>query len=196
MLDCTHPGHRLDEPITDADAVLNCPQFQSTLAARRVAGRAPWALLRTAVLTTAAVLLFLFGIIRFYGGPGEAPPPVMLEANATANPISFIDRGLDVSVLVRNDAEHPARDVRIIILGRSMRHLTCQYVDPPECYAEAEGPPRSACAHLGDIESGGIRSVLFHFVAARAGELDLTAHVTAANLEGIEKLPIEGEIVP
>jgi len=108
--------------------------------------------------------------------------------------VSFVDAGFDVSVLVRNEADHPARDVHITILGRSMRHLTCQYVDPPECYAE--GPPRSACAQLGDIESGGIRSVLFHFMAARAGELDLTAHVSAANLEGVEKLPIEGEIVP
>jgi hypothetical protein len=196
MLDCTHPAHRLDEPIVDADAVLNCPEFESTLAGPRLGGWAPWALLRTAVLTTAAVLLFLFGLIRFYGGPGEPPPPVMLKASATAAPVSFLDRGLDVSVLVRNEADNPARDVHITILGRSMRHLTCQYVDPPECYAEAEGPPRSACAQLGDIESGGIRSVLFHFVAARAGELDLTAHVSAANLEGIEKLPIEGEIVP
>ncbi|MCJ7822231.1 MAG: hypothetical protein MUQ26_03960, partial [Armatimonadetes bacterium] len=69
-----------------------------------------------------------------------------------------------------------------------------QYMDPPECYAE--GPARSACAQLGDIESGGTRSILFHFVAAQAGELDLMAQVTAAHLEGIEKRPIEGEVVP
>ncbi len=194
MLDCTHPGHRLDEPIVDADAVLNCPEFDSTLVGRQAGRLAPWTLFRTAFLATAAVLLLLFGIIRFYGGPGEAPPPVMLSASASAEPISFLDRGFDVSILVRNDAQHPAREVHVAIFGRSMRDLTCQYVDPPECYAE--GPPRSACAQLGDIESGGIRSVLFHFMAARAGELDLTAHVTAANLDGIEKLPIEGEIVP
>ena len=68
MLDCTHPGHRLDEPIVDADAVLNCPDFASTLAAPRPGRRASWAVLRTAVLTTAAVSLLLFGLVRFYGG--------------------------------------------------------------------------------------------------------------------------------
>ncbi len=117
-----------------------------------------------------------------------------LKTSATAPSISFLDDGFDLSVLVQNEADHPARDVHIVVLGRSMRHLTCQYMDPPECYAE--GPPRSACALLGDIESGGTRSVLFHFMAAEAGELDLTAQVSAANLEGVEKLPIEGEVVP
>jgi len=194
MLDCTHPGHRLDEPIVDADAVLNCPDFASTLAAPRPRRRAPWAVLRTAALTTAAVSLLLFGLVRFYGGPGEAPHPVMLKASASVPSISFLDAGFDVSVLVHNEDDHPARDVRITVLGRSMRHLTCQYMDPPECYAE--GPPRSACAQLGDLQPDEIRSVLFHFMAAQAGELDLPALVTAAPLEGVEKIPIEGEVVP
>jgi len=194
MLDCTHPGHRLDEPIVDADAVLNCLDFASTLAGPRPAGRrASWAVLRTAVLTTAAVSLLLFGLVRFYGGPASAPP-VMLKASASIPSISFLDDGFDVSVLVQNEDDHPAKDVHITVLGRSMRHLTCQYMDPPECYAE--GLPRTACAQLGDLEPNEIRSVLFHFMAAQAGELDLTAHVTAANLEGIEKIPIEGEVVP
>jgi hypothetical protein len=194
LLDCTNPGHREDERIVDADAVLNCPGFASTLAGPRLGRRAPWAVLRTAVLTTAAVSLLLFGLVRFYGGPGEAPPPVTLKTTAIAPLISFLDDGFDLSVLVQNEADHPARDVHITVLGSSMRHLTCQYMDPPECYAE--GPARSACAQLGDIESGGTRSVLFHFTAAQAGELDLTAQVTAANLEGVERLPIEGEVVP
>lgn len=194
MLDCTHPGHRLDEPIVDADAVLNCPDFASTLAAPRPGRRASWAVLRTAVLTTAAVSLLLFGLVRFYGGPGDAPPPVMLKASASVPSVSFLDDGFDVSVLVQNEDDHLARDVRITLLGRSMRHLTCQYMDPPECYAE--GPPRAACAQLGDLEPSEIRSVLFHFMAAQAGELDLRAQVTAANLEGVEKLSIEGEVVP
>jgi len=38
--------------------------------------------------------------------------------------------------------------------------------------------------------------VLFHFVAAGTGELVLTAHITAANLEGVRSIPIEGEVVP
>jgi hypothetical protein len=108
--------------------------------------------------------------------------------------VSFQDSGFDVTVLVRNEAEHPAREVEVHISGRSMSYLSCQYTEPPEAFLE--GTPRMVRALLGDLEPGQIGSVLFHFLASRTGELDLAAYVTAANVQGTEKVPVEGEVVP
>ena len=154
----------------------------------------PVVLLRTGAVTTVVGLLAVFAFICLYSRPTRPLPPVLLKASVSSPGVCFRESGFDVKVLVRNQADHTARDVEVSIYGRSMSHLTCQYVDPPEAYFE--GPARAACALVGDLEPGDIGSVLFHFAAARAGELDLTAHVTAANLEGVQKLPIEGEVVP
>jgi len=146
------------------------------------------------VLSTAVALLVIFVFIHLYSRPTRPLPPVLLRASVSSPGVSFREYGFDVKVLVRNEAAHTARDVQVTILGRSMPHLTCQYLRPPEAYLE--GPAKSVCALVGDLEPGEIGSVLFHFVAAGTGELDLTAHVTAANFEGVQKLPIEGEVVP
>ncbi len=193
LLDCTHLSHRLDERILDADATLNCPEFDSTLVISRLPHRFPLALLRTAALCAAALLLML-AAIYLYTRPPRPLPPVFLKTSVAVPGITFRESGFDVTVLVRNQAEHTARDVQVTIHGPSLPHLTCQYIDPPEAYLE--GAPKSVCALVGDLEPGEIGSVLFHFLASRPGEFDLTAHVTATNFEAVQTVPIEGEVVP
>jgi hypothetical protein len=104
------------------------------------------------------------------------------------------DEGLTVTVIVANVGEEPARDLRVVLSGRSLPWLVCQYVDPEECFLEAS--PRAVAAALGDLPPGGIRSVGFRFLVRRAGELRLAAHVTAANLEMPAKRPVECEVLP
>ena len=194
LLDCVHPAHPMEDRIVDADAELNCLEFDSILVTAGPAPRRLLALLRTALIAVAATLAVMFGVIRLHGGLTRPLPPVLLRASVSTPPVSFQDSGLDVKVLVRNEADHPARDVEVRISGQSMLHLTCQYVRPSEAFLNATR--RSVSALLGDLEPGEIGSVVFHFVAAQPGELDMTAHVTAANMEGPQKLSIEGEVVP
>lgn len=194
LLDCTHLSHRVDIRILDADAVLNCPDFDSTLAALRPQRRPKSPLLTTAALSAAFALLAMCLLIRLYHRPARHLPPVFLKASVSSPGVAFRESGFDVKVLVRNESQHPAAGVQVTVRGPSMPYLTCQYIDPPEAYLE--GPPKSACALIGDLDPGDIGSVLFHFSAATTGELDLTAHITSANLEGVQSIPIEGEVVP
>ena len=193
LLDCTHLSHRLDDKIVDPDAVLTCVDFDSTLAAERKR-RPPLRLVRPGPLVALAAALAILGVVHFYRGATLPPPPALLRATVSVPSVSFRDSGFDVKVLVRNDAERPARDVEVFVTGRSLRHLTCQYIQPPEAFQETSR--HSVSALLGDLQPGDIQWVLFHFIAARAGELDLTAHVTASNVPTPQKLQISGEVVP
>lgn len=193
LLDCTNPSREPGDHLLDADAVLNCPEFESTLAASPLP-RLPWALLRTAVCTAAVALLIMYGMVRFYQRPARPLPPVLLKASISTPGVSFRESGFDVTVLVQNKTDDPARDVQVSIRGPSISHLTCQEMRPPDAYMESA--PTSVCAWLGDIPPGEIRSVTLHFLATRAGELDLNAYITAANLDAVQKIPVEGEVVP
>lgn len=177
----------------DASESLNCPYFASTLVAgqRR---RLLLPVLRTGFLAAVGVLLAMFVVIRIYGGSTETPPPAMLRTTVSAPEICFMDSGVDVKVLVLNEAEETARDVEVYLRGPGMRHLYCDGVKPE--WALAEVTPRSACAWLGDLDPGQIGQVEFHLAPDLAGEYDLVAQVTAANIEGLERVPVSGEIVP
>ena len=193
LLDCTHVSHRLDEKIVDPDAVLTCLDFESSLVAERKRRPAP-RLVRTAPLAALAAILAIFGFIHIYRGATLPPPPALLRASVSVPSVSFLESGFDVKVLVRNEAERPAQEVEVYITGRSLRRLTCQYIQPPEAFLESSA--NSVRTLVGDLQPGEIRWVLFHFMAARAGELDLTAHVTAANVPTPQKLQISGEVLP
>ena len=194
MQDCTHPARESGVRVLDADEVLNCPEFSSTLVAGAPGRRRLLRVLRTALVAIVGTLLLMLGAIRVYHRVTELPPPVLLRASVSAPAVSFQDDGFDVTVLVRNQAEHAARQVEVIISGRSMRHLTCDRVEPAEAFLGGSG--QSVRALVGDLQPREIGSLLFHFTAQETGEMDLAAHVIAANVEGSVRVPIEGEVVP
>ena len=173
--------------------MLTCLDFQSSLVAERKRRPAP-RLVRTAPLAALAAILAIFAFIHIYRGATLPPPPALLRASVSVPSVSFLESGFDVKVLVRNEAERPAQEVEVYITGRSLRRLTCQYIQPPEAFLESSA--NSVRTLVGDLQPGEIRWVLFHFMAARAGELDLTAHVTAAYVPTPKMLQISGEVVP
>jgi hypothetical protein len=191
QLDCTHLARRTDERILDADEVLNCPDFETTLAGRPPSRLVP--ILRTTLLSAALGLGFMLGLIRLVG-PRKAPPPAFLRTSVTAPATVFQEEGLEIKMFVRNEAEQPASDIRVYISGRSMRQLICQSVEPAEAFEEAT--PQYACAWLGELGPGEIGTVSFRFSANVTGKLDLAARVTAANVSTPDTTPIECEIVP
>jgi hypothetical protein len=194
MQDCSHPAREPGVRVLDADEVLNCPEFSSTLTVGGPERGQLVRVLRTTLLSVVVGLAVMVGLTRFYRARSEPPPQVLLKASVRTPSVSFQDAGFDATVLVRNEAEYGARQVEVIISGRSVRHLTCDRVEPAEAFLEASR--QSVRALLGDLQPGEIGSVLFHFTAQQAGELDLVALVTAANMEGSVRLPIEGEVVP
>jgi hypothetical protein len=178
----------------DADEALNCAEFVSTLEAGARPRRMASSLARTAAVAAALGLTALLGLSYLYrerGMPGVGPP---LRVRATVPEVSFQDDGLDVRILVVNGAEYTAEGVTVVIRGPSMRYLAWQYTEPPAFHLA--GTTRAPQALLGDLAPGEVGSVLFHLQADRAGELNLTARATAANIEGAAAARIEGEIVP
>jgi len=201
MQDCTHPAREPGVRVLDADEVLNCAEFSSTLtttgAALRRVVLVPWAgrpARRLGFLAMVVALAGALAVVHTYWAGSRAVPPALLRVAVSAPPVSFQDEGFDVNVLVLNEADYPAREVKVFISGRSLRHLTCQSVEPPEAFLEAS--PQVVCALVGNLGPGEIGSTVFHFLSAKSGELDLSAHVTAANVEGPQTLPMEGEVIP
>ncbi|MBE9566934.1 MAG: hypothetical protein IMF16_09310 [Proteobacteria bacterium] len=181
-----------NEKILDADAVLNCSEFSSLLVTGESIGWLTWRRVwKTAALAVAVAAIFAG--VRWFQAPRTAPP-VLLKTSLRVPATSFQDEGFEVTVFVRNQADHPARSVEVLISGRSMNHLICQWVDPSEAFMEASS--KSVRTLLGDLEPGEIRSVQLHFSATKPGELDLTAHITAANLETPARLRISSEVIP
>ena len=192
LLDCTSVTRGTNEKILDADAVLNCSEFSSLLVTGESIGWLTWRRLwKTAALAIAVAAIFVG--VRWFQAPRTAPP-VLLKTSLRVPATSFQDEGFEVTVLVRNQADHPARSVQVLVSGRSMNHLICQWVDPSEAFMEASS--KSVRTLLGDLEPGEIRSVQLHFSATKPGELDLTAHITAANLETPARLRISSEVIP
>lgn len=194
--DCVSTARRSDDRVLDADEMLNCLEFSSVLTERaagpagwKSAPRRLWVVLAAVVLSAAAAA----GVIRALG-----PAPETKQASVRAGveaPESIVqDEGLTVTVAVANEGQEAVRDLRVIVAGRSLPWLVCQYVTPEECFLDAS--PKAVSAALGDLPPGEIRTVAFRFLANRAGDLQLTAHVTGANLETPTKLPIECQVLP
>jgi hypothetical protein len=193
MMDCTHLSRRTDERIVDADAVLDCPDFSSLLVTAGLPSFFHRPLVRTTLLGLVLAVPVLLGLLRLLTPP-PPPPPAAIKVSARATPASFLEDGFDVTVFVHNQADHPATEVRVFVSGRSMSHLICQYVDPPETFEDAS--PRATSAFLGDLQPGQIKSVQFHFRSTRASELALVTHVTAANLDVLTRVPLSCEVLP
>jgi hypothetical protein len=191
LLDCVSLYRPTDEHISDPDEVRNCPYFRSRLAAPP---RLRFALLRTSTVTAIlAAALFVGALtwVRHATSPAAAGP---LKATVDVSETSVQDDGFDLRVVVFNPTDRPVTDVRVLISGRSLPSITCQYVDPPECFGEST--PRTVTAVIGDLPPAEHRAVLLHFVSQRIGRLSLTAHITAANTSRTVSFPIESEVMP
>lgn len=170
----------------------NCPYFRSRLAASSRWSR--FALLRTGTVTTILAAALFFGAVtwvRHAANPAAAGP---LKVTVDAPETSVKDEGFDLRVVVFNPTDQLVTDVRVVISGRSLPSVTCQYVDPPECFAEST--PRTVTAAIGDLPSAEHRAVRFHFSSQRFGRLSLAAHIAAANTSRTMSFPIEIDVMP
>jgi len=192
LLDCTHLARATDDRILDADEALNCPQFETRLPSRAPARRV-LPLVRTLVIGAAVGLGLMLGLSRLVALRALHSTPLRTSVSAPAS--MFSEDPLEIKVFVLNQADQPAQDVRVALAGRGMRSLTCQAVDPAECFEEAT--PQRVSAYLGEIAPGDIGAVAFRLSANRtAAKLPITALVTAATLEVPDQTQIEIEIVP
>jgi len=196
IADCVSTARRSDDRVLDADEALNCLEFSSVLVGRgaAIAGRGTtprrlWVLAAAVVLGAAAAA----GVMRSLEPPAETQGASLRVAVDVPETV-IQDEGLTISVIVANEGKAEARGVRVILAGRSVAGLICQYVTPEECFLDAS--PKSVAAALGDLPSGEMRQVSFQFLTTRAGDLKLAAHVTGANLETPKKLPIECQVLP
>jgi hypothetical protein len=193
MIDCTHPARPEELRIVDLDQVLNCRDFTTLLTPSPPRERL-FRLLRTAAIAVVASLVVMLGAVRLYRLVTQVPPPVLLDAAVSVPEECYQESGLDITLLVKNKADHAAKDVQVVISGQTMPRLTCQYVEPPEAFAEATS--KSTSAWLGEIAPGDIASVSFHFQPQKAGKVDLLARVVAENMEGPTRIHIDTEVLP
>ena len=193
MMDCIHPARPDWLRIVDATESLNCPDFTSLLVGPPARARV-WRILRTAVIAAVLAWLGFLGAVRAYEVVTSPPPPVLLRASVSVPTEATRSTGFDVKIFVRNEADYPAQDVQVFISGPAMRNIVCEWIEPPEAFVEAT--KISACGWVGYLEPGAIGWVQFHFTAEEACQVKLVAQVTAANLEGPHRVPIEGEILP
>ncbi len=177
----------------DSGESLNCPDFTSILTGSPIRSHL-WRLLRTAAIAVVLSLGVFLGGVRVYEAMTRPPPPVYLRAKVSAPGECFRESGFDVKVLVLNEADFPAEDVQVFISGPTMPKLIWQSVEPSEAFVE--WTERTACAWVGRLEPGEIGSVDFHFLPEEAGTVKLVAQIVAANLEGPERIAIEGQILP
>lgn len=191
QLDCTHVARATDERILDADEVLNCRLFETRLSARGPV-RAVFPLIRTVVIGAAIGLGLMFGLSRLVGR--KPPPATPLHTTVSAPASLFSEEPLEIAVSVLNQAERPAEDVRVALAGRGMRSLTCEAVEPPECFEGAM--PQRVTAYIGEIPAGETGTVTFRFSASGPGKLKLATFVSAATLPVPDQTPIKCEIVP
>ncbi len=193
-MDCTDAARPDWLRIVDATESLNCPDFTSLLTVSRAARAGGWRVLRTASIAAVLVALGMVGAVRLYEAATSPPAPVLLRATASVSADAAREEGMDVKVLVRNEADRPAREVQVFVGGPGMPKLICEWTDPPEALVEATRT--SVCGWVGNLEPGEIGWVQFHFTAEEPCDVKLVAQVTAANLEGPQKLTISGEILP
>jgi hypothetical protein len=191
LQDCTHLARASNERVLDADEALNCPQFQTRLPDRAPARRVLPAL-RTLIIGTVVGLGLMFGLSRLVAPKASAP--ISLRTSVSAPATMFSEDPLDIKVFVQNQADQPAEDVRVALAGQGMRGLTCQSVDPAECFEEAT--PQRVTAYLGEIPPGDIGRVAFRLSPGGTGRFAISAVVTAAALEVPDRTQIEVEVVP
>jgi hypothetical protein len=190
LLDCTHLERATNERILDADEALNCPRFSTRLTLGPSRSVLPY--VRTTAIGLVVGLGLMLGLSRLVA-PKPAPP-VSFRTSVSAPDSVFSEDPIEIKVFALNESEKPAEDVRIFVAGRSVRQLTLQSVEPPECFEDAT--PQRVTAYLGELQPGDIGFIIFRFTASDAGELDLAAYVTATNLPAPEKTPISCEVVP
>ena len=193
IVDCTNVHRREQDHVLDADEVLNCPEFASTLTAGRP-GRPWYAPVRTFALTAFLTLAAALGAIHLAHGPKHVPVVLPVHASISAPETVIRDEGLDVVATVLNTSDRLAEGVEVLITGKSMAWLTCQSVTPPESFLESG--PRSVSATFGDVPPGESRSISFHFVPSKTGEASLVASVTMANVSGSSVDTVVSEITP
>ena len=189
--DCMHPSRAPDERVLDADEMLNCPYFASTLVSGGPSRARP--LFRTLGVALLAGLVMAFVLWRLAVGPTPAAAAT-LKADVTAPTSAFQEEGLEITVNVINQADQPAREVLIRLAGPGMGALECQGVTPAECPVETGA--RHVLVLLGDLEPGQATAVSFRLAATHTGKQQLTTQVTAANVERPTLVPIECEIMP
>jgi len=193
MMDCTHPARPDWLRITDATESINCADFDSMLSGDRP-GIALRRVIRTALIALILVGGGMFAVIRGYEASVSPALPSLLEVVVSVPTEATMDSGLVVRVLVRNQADYPANDVRVLLSGPSLPKLVCTGTDPPEAFEEST--PRSTSAWIGSLEPGDIGAVRFHFTSDEPCQVKLVAQVVAANLEGPRKVTVGGEILP
>jgi len=193
IVDCTNINRPEHERIIDADEVMNCPEFASVLAPHQPR-RAWYAVGRTFAIATVLTLAAALAAIHFVRGPKRVPLLLPVHVSISAPETVMQDEGLDVAATVFNPTDRPAQGVEILITGKGMAGLTCQYVRPPEAFLEAG--PRSVSATFGEVPAGEQTSILFHFLTKRTGEVSLVASITVANHSGSTVETVQSEIVP
>jgi hypothetical protein len=191
LLDCTHVSRATDDRILDADEVLNCPQFGTRLPSSAPARRV-LPIIRTVAIGAVVGLGLMFGLSRLVAP--KTPGSTRLQTSVSAPTSMFREDPLEIKVFVHNQADQPAKDVRVALVGRGMRNLTCLAVDPAECFEEAT--PQRVSAYLGEIAPGDIGTVLFRLSAGSTGKLPIAALVTAATLEVPDQTQMEIVVVP
>jgi len=191
LLDCTHLARATNERVLDADEMLNCPQFGTRLPASAPARRI-LPLIRTLVIGAAVGLGLMFGLSRLVAR--KAPHSTPLRTSVSAPASLFGEEPLEIKVFVQNQADQPAEDVRVALAGRGMRSLTCQSVDPAECFEEAT--PQRVTAYLGEIAPGDVGIVVFRLSTGSTGRFPINAVVTATTMEVPDQTQIEIEVVP
>jgi len=193
MMDCTHPARPDWLRITDPNEALNCADFASSGSSARSRLRARQ-VIRTGLIAAPLALIAMLGAVHFYRAATHTGPSVSLRATVSAPTEVTADAGFPVKVLVLNQGEQPADAVQVVIGGKSMRNLTCQGVEPAECFADASY--RAASARIAHIAPGAIGAVTFYFAPREPGEVKLVAQVSAENSTAPERVPIEAEILP
>gem|GEM_PF-1857596 len=193
IADCTHMSRAADEHLSDADAVLNCPYFSTTLAVAPAA-RSGRRLGRVVLVAVPLGLVAVFGTVKLLAPREKALPPTSLKLSVIAPESTSESEGFSLRVLVRNEADRPARDVRCQIAGRSMSHLALEQADPPEVLVEASG--QSVTIALGDLAPGEIAGADLYFSIKRLGELRLVVAATADNVQAPARAAVVGEALP
>jgi hypothetical protein len=191
LTDCTHLSRRTDDHVLDADEVLNCATFSSLLTGRGVSAGLRW----STVLVVLAVAAAVFGVLaRSLRAPVGADATTSLRTSVDVSPTAVQNESLKVTILVANQGDHLAQDVRAFISGRSLPSLVCEYTVPEEAFLEVSS--NAVCALIGNIPAGEVRSVDFYFRATKCGDLKLAAHVGGENLQATSALPIECQVIP
>ncbi len=192
QLDCTNLYRSSSLRISDPDEMSNCRYFSRILSVQP--RRLRFSLLRTTTISLALALAGIYGATWLAQRLSQPVTPLPLRVVIGTPDTSLQSKGFDLQVLLFNPTDQPVEGVRIIISGRSLPHLTCQYTDPPESIQEAK--PRILTAFAGDLLPAEHAAVRLHFVSKKTGELSLDVYVTAASASSTKLHRIALDVLP